>query len=119
MLRVFESPLTEVTGQDFTSMENCMWNVIITLTSVGYGDIFPKTLFGRIVGCLIAFWGVCITSFFVVTVTNMLQFSTSEEKAYNLLLRLYYKGQLKKGAVDVLSSAFVHRNAKINHPDDK
>lgn len=72
-------------------MQNCMWNVIITLTSVGYGDIYPKSLFGRITGVLISFWGVFITSFFVVTVTNMLMFSPSEEKAYNLLLRLYYK----------------------------
>lgn len=83
-------------------MNNSMWNVIITMTSVGYGDIFPKSLFGRIIGCMIAFWGVCITSFFVVTVTNMLMFTPSEEKAYNLLLRLYYKGQLKKEAVGVL-----------------
>lgn len=102
ILKIFESPLNDVTGQDFSSMQNCMWNVIITLTSVGYGDIYPKSLLGRITGCLVAFWGVCITSFFVVTVTNMLQFSQSEEKAYNLLLRLYYKTQLKKEAVGVL-----------------
>ena len=48
----------------------------------------------------------------------MLDFSETEEKLYDLLIRLYYKGQLKKEAVDVLSSAFVHRNAKINSPDN-
>jgi hypothetical protein len=95
-----------------------MWNVIITLTSVGYGDIYPKSLFGRLWGVLIAFWGVFVTSFFVVTVTNMLAFSPSEDKAYNLLLRLYYKTQLKREAVDVLSSAFLHRNSKINNPEN-
>jgi len=79
-----------------------MWNVIITLTSVGYGELYPKTFFGRIVGIIICFWGVFIVSFFVVTVTNMLNFSSSEEKAYNLLLRLFYKMELKKGAIGVL-----------------
>ena len=99
-------------------MTNCMWNVIITLSSVGYGELYPKTFFGRIVGVVICFWGIFIVSFFVVTVTSMLDFSETEEKSYDLLIRLYYKGQLKKEAVDVLSSAFVHRNAKINSPDN-
>ena len=83
-------------------MYNCMWNVIITLTSVGYGELYPKTFFGRIVGIIICFWGVFIVSFFVVTVTNMLNFTGSEEKAYHLLLKLFYKLELKKGAVGVL-----------------
>ena len=95
-----------------------MWNVIITLTSVGYGELYPKTFFGRIVGIIICFWGVFIVSFFVVTVTNMLNFTGSEEKAYNLLLRLYYKTELKRSAVGVLQSAFVHRNAKMRKPEN-
>ena len=83
-------------------MINCMWNVIITLTSVGYGEIYPKTFYGRIVGIIICFWGVFIVSFFVVTLTGMLSFTTPENKAYDLLLRLYYKLELKKNAVSVL-----------------
>ena len=89
-----------------------MWNVIITLTSVGYGDLYPKSTWGRLVGIQICFWGVFITSFFVVTVTNMLTFSSNEEKAYALLLRLYYKLELKREAVALLSSAFALRNAQ-------
>jgi hypothetical protein len=69
----------------------CMWNVIITLTSVGYGEFFPKTFYGRIVGILICFYGVFIVSFFVVTVSSLLMFTPSEEKSYELLLRLFYK----------------------------
>lgn len=76
------------------------------MATVGYGDIYPKTSMGRIVGVLICFWGVFIVSFFVVTLNNMLTFTANEEKAYNLLLRLYYKGELKKRATLVLSSAY-------------
>lgn len=59
--------------------------MIITLTSAGYGELFPKTSFGRIVGVMICFWGVLIISFFVVTVTNMLEFTPNEERAFILL----------------------------------
>lgn len=72
-----------------------MWNVVITLTTTGYGDIYPKSNFGRIIGLIICFWGTFVVSFFVVTVNNMLSFSPNEEKSYTLLLRLYYKEELK------------------------
>jgi hypothetical protein len=76
------------------------------MTTVGYGDIYPKTTMGRFVGILVCFWGVFIVSFFVVTLNNMLTFNANEEKSFNLLLRLYYKEALKKEATFVLSSAF-------------
>jgi hypothetical protein len=63
-------------------MYNCMWNVIITLSSVGYGELFPKTFFGRIVGIVICFWGVFIVSFFVVSIDNILTFSRQEEQSF-------------------------------------
>jgi len=74
-LRLFETPLNEISGQDFSSIWNSIWNMIITLTSTGYGDIYPKSFYGRLVGVAICFWGFIITSLLVVTVTNMLNFS--------------------------------------------
>ena len=111
-LRIFEAPLSDATGQDFNSFNNSMWNMIITLTSAGYGDLYPKSFFGRIVGVIICFWGVLIVSFFVVTVTNMLNFTENEEKAYNILMSLYNKAKLKTMAVNVLSAGYKYRNVK-------
>lgn len=118
-MRIFEGVISEASGQNFNNMWNCMWNVVITLTSVGYGELYPKTFFGRIVGIIICFWGVFIVSFFVVTVTNMLNFTQMEEKSYNLIIKLLLKQELKKEAVDVLSSAFNHRNSKLYDPNNK
>jgi hypothetical protein len=93
-----------------------MWNTVITLTSAGYGELYPKTFFGRIVGVTICLWGVLIISLFVVTVTDILNFTEYEERAYNLLLKLFYKNELKKRAIEVLHASFTHRNAKELDP---
>lgn len=58
LLRYFESPLNEISGQNYGLISTCMWNVIITMSSVGFGDIFPKSMFGRVTGVVIALWGV-------------------------------------------------------------
>lgn len=109
LLRVFEQPLKGVAGQNF-SYSNSFWNVIVTMSTVGYGDFFPKTHFGRIVGVLICIWGVVVVSIFVVTVTNMLAFDPTEEKTYSLLQRLSYKEELKKQATRVLAAAYKGRS---------
>lgn len=96
-----------------------MWNTIITLSSVGFGDIYPKTLLGRLVGVIICFWGVFIISFFVVSITNILLFTSAEQKAYAQLIKLFYKSQLKKQAVNVLSTGFKYKTKKINKMDPK
>ncbi|TNV81547.1 hypothetical protein FGO68_gene1047 [Halteria grandinella] len=118
-LRLFEGPISAASGQDFNSYNNAMWNVIVTLSTVGYGELYMKTFFGRVVGLIVCFWGTFVVSYFVVTVTNMLTFAAPEEKSYTLLLRLHYKEDLKKYAVNVLTSAFKHRSVRIHRPDDE
>ena len=52
-------------------MTNSIWNVIITMTTVGYGDIYPKTTMGRLVGVIVAMWGLFLVSMFTVTLSNL------------------------------------------------
>ena len=118
-LKVFEGPLSEVSNQDFNLLSNAMWNVIITLTTTGYGELYPKSNFGRMCGIAVCFWGTFMVSFFVVTVSNLLTYSASEEKSYTLLLRLHYKEVLKKCAVNVLNDAFKQHLVKIRYPNDE
>ena len=117
-LRLFESALSEASGQNFNSLNNAIWNTVITLTSAGYGELFPKTFFGRIVGVIICLWGVLIISLFVVTVTDLFEFSENEENSYHMLIKLSYKNELKKKALKVLSASYTHRIEKDKNPFD-
>lgn len=65
-------------------MSNTIWNVIITMTTVGYGDIYPKTTMGRIIGVIIALWGLFLVSIFTVTLSNLFTFTPGEQKAFEL-----------------------------------
>ena len=42
----------------FVSIPHTMWWGIATLTTVGYGDIYPVTLLGKILGAMIAVLGI-------------------------------------------------------------
>ena len=42
----------------FSSIPAAMWCAIVTLTTVGYGDIFPVTLLGKLMASVIAILGI-------------------------------------------------------------
>ena len=42
----------------FSSIPASMWWGVVTLTTVGYGDIYPVTLIGKLLGASLAFFGI-------------------------------------------------------------
>ena len=47
---------------EFGSIVRSMWWATVTLTTVGYGDVFPITTLGKIFGMLSAFTGISIVA---------------------------------------------------------
>ncbi|NNJ94313.1 MAG: ion transporter [Halobacteria archaeon] len=48
----------EVQPEAFSSIPAAMWWAIATLTTVGYGDIYPVTVWGKLLGSLISVIGI-------------------------------------------------------------
>jgi len=44
--------------EHFESIPDAMWWAIVTLSTIGYGDVFPITILGRVLGAIIAALGV-------------------------------------------------------------
>eukprot|EP00347_Sterkiella_histriomuscorum_P010523 403375958 len=101
-LRLFE----RVVQPNFFHITTSMWNILITMTTVGYGDVYAMSHTGRFIAVIAAFWGIFLLSLFILSLMNMLNLDSSEQKAYNLLQRLLSKDIMRKQAVHMLSAAF-------------
>lgn len=84
-LQIFEREV----DLSFKNLTTTLWVVIITLTSVGYGDYYPKSDCGRLIAIIIAFWGIFFLSLLVVALTNTLQLEESEQRAFVLLRKIF------------------------------
>ena len=87
-LRIFERGLNEVTGKDFSTIWNSLWCVIITMTTVGYGDYFPNSFLGRIIGIVSCTCGIFLISMLIVTISNLLELSPIEENVFKIMQRI-------------------------------
>ena len=44
----------------FTNLPDALWWAIVTLTTVGYGDVVPETALGRLLNSVVAVLGLCM-----------------------------------------------------------
>ena len=58
-------------GEDFDSLGDAIWWALVTLTTVGYGDVVPESVWGRTIGVAVMVLGVTFLSFLTATVTSM------------------------------------------------
>eukprot|EP01017_Pseudomicrothorax_dubius_P034559 TRINITY_DN4758_c0_g1_i5.p2 TRINITY_DN4758_c0_g1~~TRINITY_DN4758_c0_g1_i5.p2 ORF type:complete len:181 (+),score=36.83 TRINITY_DN4758_c0_g1_i5:921-1463(+) len=103
-----------VNNYGLASFPNAMWNVVVTMTTVGYGDYYPMTSLGRIVAFFICIWGVFVVSLMVVTLSNFLNMSTPEMKAFNVIERIQIKNDLKQLASKVIKQLVIMRRKSRN-----
>lgn len=70
--------VTVIDRKDFPDLGTGIWWAIVTLATVGYGDVVPHTAWGRVVGSCVIIVGVTFLTFLVAIVTSY--FVSSEER---------------------------------------
>ncbi len=82
-----------------------MWCVIITMTTVGFGDFVPKTQLGRVIAILACIWGNFLISLMVISLTVSSEFTIpAHRKAYDSIVREVEEGKHRQNAAKVLQS---------------
>ncbi|CAG9311529.1 unnamed protein product [Blepharisma stoltei] len=110
-MRIFERPMKR-SAVDFDYPGNAIWNVIVTIFTIGYGDFFPATNLGRITIALSSFLGSVVLSFLFVTLTHIFTLTSSEEKALKEIL-------LTNSAIATIKRAFTYTKSKFSTSEEK
>jgi len=65
----------------FDDYTTAIWCVVITMTTVGYGDVYAISPFGRMISVMNAIWGAFVISLMVASINNIFQLNESQKKA--------------------------------------
>lgn len=89
LLRIFEAPYyrhLDQTDDNYRKFDNFfvpMWLCIITLTTVGYGDVYANTNGGKLVSVGIAISGAFLMALVVTIVTSQVELDSKQKLALN------------------------------------
>lgn len=72
---------TPVVSKDFSTVLNSMWYTVVTMTTVGFGDVVARTPVGRFITIGIIFAGAYLTALTIAVQANLLSLKESGKEA--------------------------------------
>lgn len=71
-VRIFEMPFLRAQESEmYDSYSKAVWLTVVSLFTIGYGDLYPKSDIGKLVISLLAFWGAILLALVVVACSNV------------------------------------------------
>jgi voltage-gated potassium channel len=94
----------EAQPQGFSSIPAAMWWAVETLTTVGYGDLVPVTVFGKIMGGVVAIVGVAALALFtsLITVSFLDQLRLRRAALRSVVAAQFPGGSLSAGEIKAM-----------------
>ena len=100
--------------QNFENLSNGFWIIYVALTTVGYGEMVPKTHIGRLIVVFGVFMGTFVVSLTIVAFTTLSNFSRNEAKSYTFLKKVLIKQKLKVVAGNIIiNHVILNKNRKL------
>lgn len=122
VINILECPLTgEVTDNTYNvnGLMDSVYLVIITITTVGYGEITPHSIAGKLVMMAICLNGAIIISLFVVAINNNNELNFEQQLVFHQINQAQSASNVIKQAMRVyvtkrkLYSVMIQRQASL------
>lgn len=83
-------------------MANPIWNMLITMSTVGYGDIFPQTLYGRMFSVLAMFSGQFCNTLILLAMRYIAELSMQHTRAFQTYKKVEFLMERARNASDLM-----------------
>eukprot|EP00744_Colponema_vietnamica_P010375 GILI01014667.1.p1 GENE.GILI01014667.1~~GILI01014667.1.p1 ORF type:complete len:658 (+),score=99.54 GILI01014667.1:219-1976(+) len=94
---------------------NSIWMLIITMLTVGYGDVYPITIPGRLSAIVCGFGGMMVSAILISVVHQSMVVTPKESKVIGFLSAHHQYFQLRNLAVSSIQTAWKMYKLKLQH----
>ena len=95
---------------DLRNKMNCLWIIVMTFLSNGYGDVSPRSPIGRLVIVISSLCGSLLIAYILIAFSTFSEFNNEERKAYYKLKKLFHQdNDLNKAAIVIKYILYLRR----------
>ena len=94
LIKIANLPVTH--RPNFNNLGDYYWYVVITMTTVGYGDIYPDTTVSRVIGCGCAIAGSVVVALIINFFNEMISLKSEEKKTLQFQQKVNDREELMK-----------------------
>ena len=94
LIKIANLPVTQ--RPNFNNLGDYYWYVVITMTTVGYGDIYPDTTVSRIIGCGCDIAGSVVVALIINFFNEKISLKSEEKKTLQFLQKVNDREELMK-----------------------
>lgn len=95
VFKTFEDFDTDGVYTRFNNISNCIWFILVTMTTIGYGEYTPVTMVGRMIIVTCCIVGVFMISLIFSSFVVLTDLENSEQNAFDQIEYFYMKDRNK------------------------
>ena len=95
----------------FKEYADCLWYIFVTFATIGYGDLAPKTIIGRIIGMVGVMVGLSFSALITARLTDFLNLDAQQFHAKAMLWSEMWENRVINAAVIVIQRKYRHFRA--------
>ena len=93
-------------NHDLDSYANCLWLAFSSMSSIGFGDLYPQTLIGRMASTAAFLWGATLAALLVMTIIRNTDLSEAERRVDHMITQTRQRSELKQRAAFYIQAAW-------------
>jgi hypothetical protein len=93
-------------GSSFKEYADCLWFTLVTFATIGYGDIAPKTIVGRVIAIFAVLTGLSFSALITARLADFLTLNAQQFHAKNMLWKEMWENRVINAAVIVIQRKY-------------
>lgn len=107
IFKIFENYQQFEYLSSFGRIWNCLWFLLQTMTTIGFGDYVPDTLIGRVIAIFLCFAGIFLQSLFTVSLLLFISIVDEEEQKCFAEINLLYAKEKQNNSYNTFFNNFI------------